>query len=52
MCIRDSYPDNDSQKELEWPGGCEDPRIAVTDDGLYVMNRCISMNEVSVFFGK
>ena len=26
------YPDNDSQKELEWPGGCEDPRIAVTDD--------------------
>ena len=31
------YPDNDSQKELEWPGGCEDPRIAVTDDGLYVM---------------
>lgn len=31
------YPDNDSQKELEWPGGCEDPRIAVTDDGLYVV---------------
>ena len=25
------------KKELEWPGGCEDPRIAVTDDGLYVM---------------
>ena len=22
---------------MEWPGGCEDPRIAVTDDGLYVM---------------
>jgi predicted GH43/DUF377 family glycosyl hydrolase len=31
------YPDNDSQKELEWPGGCEDPRITVTEDGLYVM---------------
>ena len=31
------YPDNDSQKSLEWPGGCEDPRIAVTVDGLYVM---------------
>ncbi|MBK5720022.1 hypothetical protein JGH11_03970 [Dysgonomonas sp. Marseille-P4677] len=31
------YPDNDSQTELEWPGGCEDPRIAVTEDGLYVM---------------
>jgi len=31
------YPDEDSQKENEWPGGCEDPRIAVTANGLYVM---------------
>ena len=31
------YPDNDSQKELEYPGGCEDPRIAQTNEGLYVM---------------
>jgi predicted GH43/DUF377 family glycosyl hydrolase len=31
------YPANDSQKEFEWPGGCEDPRIAVTEDGIYVM---------------
>lgn len=31
------YSDNDLQKSLEWPGGCEDPRIAVTVDGLYVM---------------
>ncbi|MDR1092352.1 MAG: glycoside hydrolase family 130 protein [Prevotella sp.] len=31
------YPDDDNQKELEWPGGCEDPRIAMTEDGLYVM---------------
>ncbi len=31
------YPAEDSQKELEWPGGCEDPRVAVTEDGLYVM---------------
>lgn len=31
------YPDEDEQKEYEWPGGCEDPRIAVTDDGLYLM---------------
>lgn len=31
------YPGNDSQKELEWPGGCEDPRLAMTEDGLYVM---------------
>ena len=31
------YPDNDSQKEFEWPGGCEDPRVAMTEDGLYVL---------------
>jgi predicted GH43/DUF377 family glycosyl hydrolase len=31
------YPADDAVKEYEWPGGCEDPRIAVTDDGLYVM---------------
>jgi predicted GH43/DUF377 family glycosyl hydrolase len=31
------YPADDSQKEFEWPGGCEDPRIAVTPEGLYVM---------------
>ena len=31
------YPGNDSQSGLEQPGGCEDPRIAVTEDGLYVM---------------
>jgi predicted GH43/DUF377 family glycosyl hydrolase len=31
------YPDNDSQKELEWRGGTEDPRIAVSSEGLYVM---------------
>ena len=31
------YPDNDDQHSLEWPGGCEDPRIVETEDGLYVM---------------
>lgn len=31
------YPANDSQKEFEWPGGCEDPRLAVTEDGMYVL---------------
>lgn len=31
------YPDNDNAKEYEWPGGCEDPRVTVTEDGLYVM---------------
>lgn len=31
------YPDDDSQKPREWPGGCEDPRVVKTEDGLYVM---------------
>jgi predicted GH43/DUF377 family glycosyl hydrolase len=31
------YPAQDAQKEMEWPGGCEDPRVAVTEDGTYVM---------------
>lgn len=31
------YPADDSQKEYEWPGGCEDPRVAVTEDGTYVV---------------
>ncbi len=31
------FPADDGQKELEWPGGCEDPRVARTEDGLYVM---------------
>jgi beta-1,2-mannosidase len=31
------FPTNDNQQEFEWPGGCEDPRIAVTSAGTYVM---------------
>jgi len=31
------YPADDSQKKQEWPGGTEDPRIAVTEDGTYVL---------------
>ncbi|RYE49628.1 MAG: hypothetical protein EOP48_20830 [Sphingobacteriales bacterium] len=31
------YPANDTQKEVEWRGGCEDPRVAMTEDGRYVM---------------
>ena len=31
------YPANDSQKKYEWPGGCEDPRVAVTSNGTYVV---------------
>ncbi|RYG33701.1 hypothetical protein EON81_17530 [bacterium] len=31
------FPGNDSQKEAEWPGGCEDPRVVVTEDGTYAV---------------
>jgi len=31
------FPSNDSQKAYEWPGGCEDPRVAMAEDGTYVM---------------
>lgn len=31
------YPDNDNQYVHEFPGGCEDPRVAVTENGIYVM---------------
>lgn len=31
------FPDNDFMKEYEWEGGCEDPRIVESEDGLYVM---------------
>jgi len=31
------YPGNDGQKKYEWPGGCEDPRVAVTENNTYVM---------------
>lgn len=30
------YPDDDSQRGIEWDGGCEDPRLAVREDGLFV----------------
>jgi predicted GH43/DUF377 family glycosyl hydrolase len=31
------YPENDSQKSREWPGGVEDPRIVEAEDGTYVL---------------
>lgn len=31
------FPAEDVSKDFEWPGGCEDPRVAMTEDGLYVM---------------
>ena len=31
------FPADDNAKEFEWPGGCEDPRVAVTAGGTYVI---------------
>ena len=31
------FPAEDEFKSIECPGGCEDPRVAMTKDGLYVM---------------
>ena len=31
------FPADDGQKENEWDGGCEDPRIVETNDGSYVL---------------
>lgn len=31
------FPAVDDQQEFEWTGGCEDPRVAVTEDGTYLM---------------
>lgn len=31
------YPDTDSQRANEWPGGVEDPRVVETDNGMYVL---------------
>lgn len=31
------YPDNDSLKKYEWEGGCEDPRIAEDEKGIYYL---------------
>lgn len=31
------YPAEDEFMDIDHPGGCEDPRVAVTEDGTYVM---------------
>jgi len=31
------YPDTDAQRQNEWPGGVEDPRIVESHDGTYVL---------------
>ena len=32
------YPDSGEFMQYDYPGGCEDPRVVVTADGLYVMD--------------
>ncbi len=31
------YPDEDHLKSYEWPGGVEDPRIVLSEDGRYIL---------------
>ena len=31
------YPDNDALKKYEWEGGCEDPRVVESPNGVYIM---------------
>jgi predicted GH43/DUF377 family glycosyl hydrolase len=31
------FPDRDAQRQLEWPGGVEDPRLVESPDGSYVL---------------
>lgn len=31
------YPSNDAMKTYEWEGGCEDPRVVESPNGVYVM---------------
>lgn len=31
------FPRDDNQRSMEWTGGCEDPRVAVTKNGTYVI---------------
>ncbi|MEZ0542987.1 glycoside hydrolase family 130 protein [Fibrella arboris] len=31
------YPENDAMKPYEWEGGCEDPRVVESPNGVYIM---------------
>jgi len=31
------FPDEDAQKDFEWYGGCEDPRVTESPDGTYIL---------------
>jgi len=49
------YPDNDEFKQFDYPGGCEDPRLVQTGDGLYVVTYTAWDNKIarlSVAFSK
>jgi len=41
------YPGNDALKELEWEGGCEDPRVVRRSDGLYIMTYTAYDNQIA-----
>ncbi|QDZ08628.1 pesticidal protein Cry15Aa [Sphingomonas panacisoli] len=44
------YPDNDAQRDAEWDGGCEDPRLAMREDGLFVCTYS-QFNRKAVYLG-
>jgi beta-1,2-mannosidase len=41
------YPDNDLFSQFEYPGGCEDPRLVQTADGIYVVTYTAWNNETA-----
>jgi len=49
------YPDSGEFLQYDYPGGCEDPRVVVTEEGLYVMAYTAWNNDVarlSIAFSK
>lgn len=44
------FPADDSQRVAEWDGGCEDPRLAVREDGLFVCTYS-QYNRKAVYLG-
>jgi predicted GH43/DUF377 family glycosyl hydrolase len=44
------YPDNDSWRAWEWPGGCEDPRVVESPEGGYVCLYTAFDGKVSCLF--
>lgn len=47
------YPADDNNKQFEWLGGVEDPRIVVTEDGLYVLTyTAVERQDYPVLYAK